>query len=289
MAVGLYGLTGAVGALLVWVTIKPIVRRSPPWLPKPTVKLDWMAALRPRTLSRIGVALEHDQADAEILNRALGLAQTQASPSELVLLHVVDTAMTRVLGPETADRETGADERYLADLVAALRDRGYSARSVLLYGPDPAGELVSYLRHDPVDLLVVGSHGHGMVRDLLLGQTVDRVRHRLDVPMLIARPDRDGTVAGHPAAAGQPRDEVDLHSPYVKPTSSVLRPTEIWLRWIRPTLIDGCLAGRDIRSQYAPWAIGSSRRHRLRDSSRAGRLWPPPVVSCRSDSRKNCG
>ena len=53
--------------------------------------------------------------DAEILNRALGLAQTQAEPCELVLLHVVDTAMTRVLGPETADRETDADERYLAD------------------------------------------------------------------------------------------------------------------------------------------------------------------------------
>jgi manganese transport protein len=29
-----------------------------------------------------------------------------------------------------------------------------------------------------------------MVRDLLLGQTVDRVRHGLEVPMLIARPDR---------------------------------------------------------------------------------------------------
>ena len=91
--------------------------------------------------------------DAEILNRALGLAQTQGAPSELVLLHVVDTAMTRVLGPETADRETGADERYLSDLVSALRDRGYAARAVLLHGPDPAGELVAHLRKDPVDLL----------------------------------------------------------------------------------------------------------------------------------------
>jgi manganese transport protein len=106
------------------------------------------------------------------------------------LLHVVDTPITRVLGSETADREAEADERYLADLVAALRDRGYKARPVLLHGPNPAGELVSHLRKDPVDLLVVGSHGHGMVRDLLLGQTVDRVRHNLGVPMLIARPDR---------------------------------------------------------------------------------------------------
>jgi manganese transport protein len=181
-------------ALLVWVTIKPLVRPSPAWMPKPSVELDWVEALRPRRLGRIGVALEHDRADAEILNRALGLAQTQAAPSELVLLHVVDTAMTTVLGPDVADRETGADERYLNGLVRALSDRGYRARAVLLYGPDPAGELVAHLRRDPVDLLVVGSHGHGLVRDLLFGQTVDKVRHRLDIPMLIARPDRSGPV-----------------------------------------------------------------------------------------------
>ena len=179
------------------MTIKPIIRRSPAWRPKPAVELDWAEAFRPRPLGRIGVALEHDPADAEILNRALGLAQTQSNPSEIVLLHVVDTPMTRVLGPEIADQETGADERYLDGLVDALRKRGYPARAVLLYGPDPAGELVAHLKRDPVDLLVVGSHGHGLVRDLLLGQTVDRVRHNLEVPMLIARPGRDG--ASHPS------------------------------------------------------------------------------------------
>ena len=99
------------------------------------MKLDWVEALRPRRLGTIGVALEHDQADAEILNRALGLAQTQNGQSELVLLHVVDTPITRVLGPETADRESEADERYLADLVAALKDRGYKARVGLAARP----------------------------------------------------------------------------------------------------------------------------------------------------------
>jgi manganese transport protein len=198
----LYGVTCGAALLLVWVTIKPIVRPAPAWLPQPSVKLNWVETLRPRPLGKIGVALEHDRADAEILNRALGLAQTQAGPSELVLLHVVDTPVTRVLGSETADRESEADERYLADLIGALRARGHEARAVLLHGPDPAGELVNHLRRDPVDLLVVGSHGHGMVRDLLLGQTVDRVRHRLEVPMLIARPDR----GGEPAAPDRPDD-----------------------------------------------------------------------------------
>jgi manganese transport protein len=215
-AAGLYGLTVAVGALLLWVTIKPMVRPSPAWLPQAPVKLDWVAALRPQALSRIGVALEHNQADAEILNRALGLVQSHGAPAELILLHVVDTAMTRVLGPETADRETSADERYLSDLVDALRARGYAARPALLYGPDPAGELVAHLRRDPVDLLVVGSHGHGLVRDLLLGQTVDRVRHGLDVPMLIARPGR--------AAAQPPAEEPEDASPGVERPSEHLVP-----------------------------------------------------------------
>jgi manganese transport protein len=196
VAGSLYGLTACAAMLLIWVTFKPILLASPPWLPQPSVKLNWVEALRPRLLGTIGVALEHGQADAEILNRALGLAQTQNGQSELVLLHVVDTPITRVLGPETADRESEADERYLAEVVATLKDRGIKSRSVLLHGPNPAVELVNYLRQDPVDLLVVGSHGHGLVRDLLLGQTVDKVRHSLGVPMLIARPDR--------AAASEP-------------------------------------------------------------------------------------
>jgi len=185
---GLYGLTGAVGGLLVWVTIKPLVRPSDPWTPAPSVELDWGDMIRPRPLETIGVALEHNQGDTEILNRALSLARE--GETDLVLLHVVDSPVSQVYGDETADRETDADQRYLAELVRMLGERGYLARSVLLHGPDCASMLVRHLKQEPVDLLVVGSHGHGVVRDLLFGQTVDKVRHGLEIPMLIARPDR---------------------------------------------------------------------------------------------------
>lgn len=192
---GLYGVVAAVSSLLFWVTFKPWFRPAPPWVPAPSVELDWVDALRPRPLDVIGVALEHDQADAEILNRALSLAH--AGRTRLVLLHVVDTPMTRIYGAETADRETGADRRYLDHVVRALHGLGFDAKPVLLHGPDRAWELVGHLKKHPVDLLVVGSHGHGLVRDLLLGQTVDKVRHGLNVPMLIARPDRAvGTTPG---------------------------------------------------------------------------------------------
>ena len=68
------------------MTIKPLVRTSPAWLPQPSGGLNWGETRRSPPLSRIGVALEHNPADAEILNLALSLAQTQTAPSELVLL-----------------------------------------------------------------------------------------------------------------------------------------------------------------------------------------------------------
>jgi len=185
---GLYGLTVAIGGLLLWVTIKPWVSPSPPWVPAPSVELDWVDTLRPRRLESIGVALEHDQADAEILNRALALAQP--GKTSIMLLHVVDSPLSQVFGEETADRETEGDQRYLTELVDVLSSRGYQVRSALLHGSDRAALLVRQLKQEPVDLLVVGSHGHGLVRDLLFGQTVDKVRHGLEIPMLIARPDR---------------------------------------------------------------------------------------------------
>jgi len=185
---GLGIVVGGLSALLVWVLVKPMIHPSRPWTPPSAAAMDWAEALRPRPLSKIGVALEHGPGDAEILNRALSLAQIDPRGRELVLLHVVDTPMAPIHGELTADRETSADADYLDDLVRALDEKGYRARSVLLHGMTPSTSLVEHLREEPVDLLVVGSHGHGWVRDLLHGQTVDHVRHKLDIPLLVARP-----------------------------------------------------------------------------------------------------
>ena len=38
------------------------------------------------------------------------------------------------------------------------------------------------------DLVIMGAHGHGGLKDLIFGTTIDPVRHDLDVPVLIVRP-----------------------------------------------------------------------------------------------------
>lgn len=201
VAVGLYGLMAAVVGLLLWVIVKPWVSPSPGWKGRPRVVLDWARTLNPRPISTIGVAVEHGPADAETLSRALSLGQP--GKSHYWILHVADAPMTGVYGADAGDMHTQSDRDYLAELVATLNGLGYSADSVLLYGSDRAGRLVSALKERPVDLLVVGSHGHGLVRDLLFGQTVDSLRHGLDIPMLVARPSEKS--AGGLVAESDPR------------------------------------------------------------------------------------
>jgi manganese transport protein len=36
--------------------------------------------------------------------------------------------------------------------------------------------------------VIMGAHGHGGLKDLILGNTINPVRHHLSVPMLIVRP-----------------------------------------------------------------------------------------------------
>ncbi len=177
---------GAAAALLFWVAFKPLFRPIALWRRPEPLALDWAHALEPQSPDTIGVALEHSPADAEILNRALGLART--GKTRLLLIHVADTPMAEVYGDDAADRHTAADAQFLDEVVAVLQSQGYLAEAVLLHGKNPAEQIVARLRRQPVDLLVVGSHGHGLLNDLLFGQTVDKVRHGLEVPMLIARP-----------------------------------------------------------------------------------------------------
>jgi manganese transport protein len=43
------------------------------------------------------------------------------------------------------------------------------------------------VRQERIDLLVAGGHGHRRVGDLLRGETINGVRHRLNIPVLAVR------------------------------------------------------------------------------------------------------
>jgi manganese transport protein len=52
----------------------------------------------------------------------------------------------------------------------------------------PKREIVGYARRIRPDLIIMGAHGHGGLKDLIFGDTINPVRHDLAIPMLIVRP-----------------------------------------------------------------------------------------------------
>jgi manganese transport protein len=181
--------TAGLLAMLTWMTVRreKIARRGEP------ISADRIAnevsQLVPR-FGRIGVALEAKPSDAAVIAEAVALAR--ANKAELVLMHVVEGAGGQWYGPQTGDVESREDEKYLTGLAKRLKaDLAASGvpdvRPALAYGGNVPWQLVRLARNEEVDLIVVGSHGHRGMSDFLHGQTIDKVRHDLHVPIMAVR------------------------------------------------------------------------------------------------------
>lgn len=136
--------------------------------------------------SRILVAIEHSPADSTILQHVRELAQL--THSQIVLLHVADGWAARAYD-ELALRESEemqSDRAYLEEIAERLRAEGLSSEWRLARG-DPATEIVAAAKREHVDLVAMATHGHRLINDLIRGTTVNRVRHELEIPVLLLR------------------------------------------------------------------------------------------------------
>jgi hypothetical protein len=79
-----------------------------------------------------------------------------------------------------------ADRAYLSALAGTLRGEGFSVVEELAMG-EPSDEIIKYARKHRVDLIAMSTHGHRFVSDLLYGSTADKVRHLVDVPVLLLK------------------------------------------------------------------------------------------------------
>jgi nucleotide-binding universal stress UspA family protein len=135
---------------------------------------------------RILVAVEHSPADATILSHVRALARL--TEARLVLLHVADGWAARAYD-ELALRESEEmreDRAYLEQVASDLAADGITSEWRLGRG-DPATEIIAHARKEQVDLVAMATHGHRLINDLIRGTTVNRVRHELDIPVLLLK------------------------------------------------------------------------------------------------------
>ena len=143
-----------------------------------TIQLD---NLKVKTVSSIAIALDFSPADEKLIAHAL--AQGNAGVS-FTLLHIVESVSARYLAASSDDAETRVDKERLASYVAQLQQMGYKAEGVLGYH-NRVNEIVRIVENAEADMLIMGAHGHSGLKDYIFGETIEDVRHRLAIPVLI--------------------------------------------------------------------------------------------------------
>ncbi|MBC7946486.1 MAG: Nramp family divalent metal transporter [Chitinophagaceae bacterium] len=130
---------------------------------------------------RIAVALDFSENDTKLIGSAIGQA---AKETHFILIHIVESATTVLLGKETDDYETKKDQERLDHFVSQLKEKGYDAEGILGFRPRAKG-IARIVIDQKADMLVVGAHGHTGLKDFIYGETINAVRHELKIPVLV--------------------------------------------------------------------------------------------------------
>ena len=135
------------------------------------------------------VALDFSDASRTLIDHARSLAK--AYPGTIWLLHVAEPEPDFVgyrIGPQPVRdgvaRRFHEEHRQLQQWAEELRSSGLDCTALLVQGPS-ASTIVSEAIRLGAGLIVIGSHGTGTVRRLLVGSTSEGVLREATVPVLV--------------------------------------------------------------------------------------------------------
>lgn len=175
----------AAAVLLIYITLKPYIERKAaekeariPHGSAITLDID-----KKLHYKRIAITLDFSKMDNLTIQSALAQGGRDA---RYILLHVVETAGAMVYGSEIEDQESAKDSAALENYRNQLAEKGYSVETQIGFG-NPRRRIPEMVTAFQADLLVMGAHGHKFFKDLIFGTTVDTVRHRVKIPVLIVR------------------------------------------------------------------------------------------------------
>ncbi len=138
---------------------------------------------------KILIPIENSGADQTILDHVKPLARLTGA--SLLLMHVADGWVARNFRELNLaeSEEMQQDRAYLETRAAELRDEGFEVDYLLALG-EPSDEIVKAAAVYEVDLIAMSTHGHRFISDLLYGSTADKVRHIVNVPVLLLKAKR---------------------------------------------------------------------------------------------------
>jgi nucleotide-binding universal stress UspA family protein len=140
--------------------------------------------------SRILVACDFQEVSDSAITHAISLAK--ACGASLVLLHAYQLPIygfmdgSYVPTPEEVERIVNAGRKALDELAARVATSGCPVESALKNG-NSAECIVETAKEKDCDLIVMGSHGRGLLARALVGSVAQNVLRLADRPVLIVR------------------------------------------------------------------------------------------------------
>ena len=135
---------------------------------------------------RILIPVENSPADQAILDHIKPFARMTGA--QLLLVHVADGFVARNYDQlKLAESEEMREDRaYLQKRQRELMQEGFVCEAELALGP-PASEIVRLAETRAIDLIAMAAHGHRLISDIFRGSTINEVRHKTAIPLLLVR------------------------------------------------------------------------------------------------------
>lgn len=132
---------------------------------------------------KIAIALDFSDMDSKAISNALSQGGKDA---KYLLIHIVESVGAYIMGGETGDHESHEDMRSLVMYADELKGLGYDVTIKLEFG-NPKRKIPVIVKEFDADLLIMAAHGHQWFKDIIFGTTVDSVRHRIGIRMLVVK------------------------------------------------------------------------------------------------------
>ncbi len=181
--------TITLGLLLLYITIHPLLKARNlrlTELRKDGVHREFVQGpqklVQPQVYQKLAIALDFSGSEKKLLEESLRFIDKRKT--EVWLLHVVESPLARTLGAEAEDRETETDQQRLEQLADIMKKSGISTQYRLGAG-NPVSQLAGMINELKVELVIVGSHGHSGVSDLIHGSVINDLRHHVQADVMI--------------------------------------------------------------------------------------------------------
>ncbi|MDP1801644.1 MAG: Nramp family divalent metal transporter [Bacteroidota bacterium] len=168
--------------MLIYITVVPFITKE-----KENKRRGFHDELEPlkldfqTTVKRIAVTVDFSPSDNKAINKALQLGDKS---STLILIHILESANAMVYGEDSFDFEREEDYQKLKKYQQELEAQHITTEIQLGFGI-PKIAIPKLLIKNNCDIIIMGTHGHRTIKDILLGSTIESVRHEIKIPLVL--------------------------------------------------------------------------------------------------------